>query len=92
MIGKKFVNKFLRYNICMAKIYIKSDEYSELVKSKDAQLFIENVHEIVNNNEEGSFEWGPFAIQIKSKQNLMESYKRIESIDTLLNEQTFNFI
>jgi hypothetical protein len=50
------------------------------------------VHEIVNNNEEGSFEWGPFAIQIKSKQNLMESYKRVESIDTLLNEQTFNFI
>ena len=33
MIGKKFVNKFLRYNICMAKIYIKSDEYSELVKT-----------------------------------------------------------
>jgi hypothetical protein len=50
------------------------------------------VHEIVNNNEEGNFEWGPFAIQIKSKQNLMESYKRVESIDTLLNEQTFNFI
>ena len=69
-----------------------SFKYSELVKSKDTQQFIENVHEIVNNNEEGSFEWGPFAIQIKSKQNLMESYKRVESIDTLLNEETFNFI
>jgi hypothetical protein len=69
-----------------------SFKYSELVKSKDAQQFIENVHEIVNNSEEGNFEWGAFAIQIKSKQNLMESYKRVESIDTLLNEQTFNFI
>ena len=33
MTGKKFVKKFLRYNICMAKIYIKSDEYSEPVKT-----------------------------------------------------------
>ena len=33
MIGTKFVKKFLRYNICMAKIYIKSDEYSEPVKA-----------------------------------------------------------
>jgi GT2 family glycosyltransferase len=61
---------------------IVSFKYSELIKSKDAQQFIENVHEIVNNNEEGNFEWGPFAIQIKSKQNLMESYKRVDSIDT----------
>jgi hypothetical protein len=33
MTGKKLVKKFLRYNICMAKIYIKSDEYSEPVKT-----------------------------------------------------------
>ena len=33
MTGKKFVKKFLRYNIGMAKIYIKSDEYSEPVKT-----------------------------------------------------------
>jgi hypothetical protein len=33
MTGKKFAKKFLRYNICMAKIYIKSDEYSEPVKT-----------------------------------------------------------
>lgn len=32
MTGTKFVKKFLRYNICMAKIYIKSDEDSRLVK------------------------------------------------------------
>lgn len=31
MIGIGFAKKFLRYNICMAKIYIKSDENSELV-------------------------------------------------------------
>jgi hypothetical protein len=28
----KFVEKFLRYNICMAKIYIKNDEDSRFVK------------------------------------------------------------
>lgn len=32
MIGIEFAEKFLRYNICMAKIYIKSDEDSSLVK------------------------------------------------------------
>ena len=32
MSGTKFSEQFLRYNICMAKIYIKSDEYSEPVK------------------------------------------------------------
>ena len=31
MTGKKFVKKFLRYNIDMAKIYLKSDENSKLV-------------------------------------------------------------
>jgi hypothetical protein len=32
MIGTKYSEKFLRYNICMAKLFIKSDEYSEPVK------------------------------------------------------------
>ena len=32
MIGTKFVKKFLRYNIYMAKIFIKSDKDSEPVK------------------------------------------------------------
>ena len=67
-------------------------KYSDLIKSKDSQHLIENIHEVVNNNEEGDFQWGPFTIQIKSKQNLMESYKRVNSIDLLLTEQTFNFI
>jgi hypothetical protein len=67
-------------------------KYSDLIKSKDSQHLIENIHEVVNTNEEGDFQWGPFTIQIKSKQNLMESYKRVNSIDLLLTEQTFNFI
>ena len=33
MIGTKYSEKFLRYNICMAKLFIKSDEYSEPVKN-----------------------------------------------------------
>jgi hypothetical protein len=33
MIGTKYSEKFLRYNICMAKLFIKSDEYSEPVKT-----------------------------------------------------------
>lgn len=32
MIGTRFAEKFLRYNISMAKIFIKSDQDSELVK------------------------------------------------------------
>lgn len=71
---------------------IISFKYSEFVKYKDSQHFIENVHDIVDSNEEGDFEWGPFTIQIKNKTNLMETYKRVNTIDLLLNEQTFNFI
>ena len=33
MIGTRFAEKFLHYNICMAKLFIKSDEYSEPVKT-----------------------------------------------------------
>jgi hypothetical protein len=33
MIGTKYLKQFLRYNIGMANIYIKSDEYSEPVKN-----------------------------------------------------------
>ena len=33
MIGTKCLEQFLRYNICMAKLFIKSDEYSEPVKT-----------------------------------------------------------
>jgi GT2 family glycosyltransferase len=68
-----------------------SFKYSEIFESKDSQHFIENIHEIVHNNEEGEFEWGPFTIQIKNKHNLVHSYKRVDSIDLLLNEQNFNF-
>lgn len=70
---------------------IVSFKYSDLLKDKEVQHFIENIHEVVDSNDEGAFVWGPFAILIKHKNNLMDSYKRVNSIDLLLNEQKFNF-
>jgi GT2 family glycosyltransferase len=70
---------------------VVSFKYSDLLKDKKVQHFIENIHEIVDSNEEGEFAWGPFVIDIKHKNNLMDRYKRVNSIDSLLNEQKFNF-
>ena len=71
---------------------IVSFKYSDILKDKDTQHFVENIHAIIDNNEKGQFTWGPFALDIKQKRNLMDSYKRVQSIDLLLNEQQFNFV
>lgn len=67
-------------------------KYTNLVEHwNDVRGFVENVHQIVDNNEEGSYDGGFCTIHIHKKNNLMDSYAKYKDIDLLLNEQTFEF-
>lgn len=54
-------------------------KYSELVDQWNENIsnFIENIHKVINENEEGEFAYGPFHINIKQKNNLMENNKKV---------------
>ena len=56
MIGIEFAKKFLRYNIYMAKIFIKSDEDSEQVKSYlKKYIRQETVHNLAVHEQNADF-------------------------------------
>jgi hypothetical protein len=69
-------------------------KYSELVDqwSDDIRSVIENIHALVHENEPGEFEFGPLSINIINKNDLMDSYKRIDNLQVLLEDQPFKFI
>ncbi len=67
-------------------------KYSNLVEHwNDVRGFVENVHQIIDGNEEGSYDGGFCIMHIHRKNNLMNSYAKHTDIDLLLNEQTFEF-
>jgi GT2 family glycosyltransferase len=68
-------------------------KYSELVDqwSSDVQNIIENINKIVGMNDIGDFEFGPLKISIQNKNNLMNSYKKINNLPILLEDQEFIF-
>lgn len=70
-----------------------SFKYSEFVKelNEDLKKVIENIHSIVADTEIGSFAFGPLTIEIKQKNDLSEAYKRVSTIDALLNTDIFKF-
>jgi hypothetical protein len=69
-------------------------KYSELVDqwSDDIKNIIENIHKIIEINDIGDFEFGPLKISIREKNNLMNNYKRINNLQTILEEQKFTFV
>lgn len=68
-------------------------KYSNIVEHwNHVRGLIENVHQIVYSNEEGSYDGDFCTIHIHKKNNLMNSYAKHSDIDLLLNEQTFDFI
>jgi hypothetical protein len=71
-----------------------SFKYSELKESYNEEIrgIVENVHTIVDQNEEGLFGYGPFTFNIKKKNNLMQTYKKQSTTDALMSSQKFNFI
>jgi hypothetical protein len=57
----------------------------------DVGGFVENVHQIIDGNEEGSYDGGFCTIHINKKNNLMNTHTKHKDIELLLNEQTFEF-
>ena len=73
---------------------IISFKYSELVDNltQEVKNIIENIHTVIDQNQTGLFTHGPFAFEIKEKNNLMNRYKKESTLQPLLDSQDFIFI
>ena len=76
---------------------IISCKYSDLVEqfsnpNPEIRALFENAHEVVYHNEVGMFACGPVTVDIKEKNNLMDSFKKQPNTDKLLNTQDFIFV
>jgi GT2 family glycosyltransferase len=69
-------------------------KYSELVGNltQEVKNIIENIHTVIDQNQTGLFTHGPFAFEIKEKNNLMNRYKKESTLQPLLDSQDFIFI
>ena len=67
---------------------------SELKEGFNEELrsVVENIHAVVDQNEEGIFSYGPFTFNIKKKNNLMQTYKKQLTTDKLISSQKFIFV
>ena len=56
-----------------------SCKYSDLTDqwSEEVAVFIQNIHKLINDAEEGEFTYGPFHLDIKQKNNLMHANKKV---------------
>lgn len=73
---------------------VLSCKYSDLIEQYDnpeIRALFENVHDVVHHNEIGMFTYGPVTIDIRKKNNLMDSFKKQSNTDKLLNSQKFTF-
>ncbi len=71
---------------------VVSFNYSNLTDYNKVRPFIENIQDIVNQNEVGTFEYEGFKIEIKNKQDISDTFKRHNDIDLLLNDGDFEFV
>ena len=75
MTGTKFVKKFLRYNIYMAKIFIKSDENSQLVKDfLKKYIRQETVHNLSVHEQNADFCISLFISEYPGEQRFQSFY------------------
>ncbi len=67
-------------------------KYSDLVEHwSEASVFLENIHQVICDNEIGTYQSSFCTIHIIRKDNLAYKHARNENIDMLLNDQTFKF-
>lgn len=72
---------------------VVSVNYSQLMDNiKEYQSFIENLNNVIDQNEVGMFEYGPFRINIKTKRDLSKGYAKHNDIGLLLSEEQFEFV
>lgn len=85
-------NKRIRYSETKIGDVIIEMKHSDLIEQwNDVRGFVENIHQIIDSNEEGSYEGDFCVMHINKKNNLMNTYTKHEDIELLLNEQTFEF-
>ena len=72
---------------------IVSCKYSELVKqfNDEVRHAIENIHGLVSQNEVGSYQYGPFTINITRKIDLTDTYRKVENEHLEIADQQFLF-
>ena len=67
-------------------------KYSDLVEHwSEASVFLENIHQVICDNEIGTYQSSFCTIHIIRKDNLAYKHARNENIDRLLSGQTFKF-
>lgn len=91
-----FSSKILTTNIDseIQEDILISFKYSELKEGFNDELrsIIENIHAVVDQNEEGVLSYGPFTFDIRKKDNLMQAYKKQLTTEKLISSQKFIFI
>ena len=88
MTGKKLVKKFLRYNIGMAKIYIKSDEDSELVLDfLEKYIRQSTAHNLAVKEENADFCISLFIPEYPAEERLnTHIFNNVEGMEDLANK------
>lgn len=68
-------------------------KYSDLLANltEEVRYFIENIHSIVQENDLGTFEYGPFTIVINNKIDQSSNKIKVTNTPQLLNDQIFIF-
>lgn len=81
------------YNTEIKEDVVITFKYSEIVSQFSDEFIsvVENIHTIIDQNDEGTFSYGPFTIEIINKTNLAETYKKQLTTNSLLNSQKFTF-
>ena len=80
-----FSKRILISNNLKEEDVIISCKYSDLASQWGDNIvyFIENIHKIIEDNEIGKFAYGPFNINIRQKNNIVDNNKKAEmSLDT----------
>jgi GT2 family glycosyltransferase len=68
-------------------------KYSNLVANftEEVRFFIENIHSVVEQNDLGTFEYGPFTIEVNNKVDQSSNLIKVNNTYQLLNDQMFIF-
>lgn len=87
-----FTTRILHSNEIVGDVVVDM-KYSNLVEHwNDVAAFVENVHQMVDQNEEGSYDGGFCLLHIRNKSNVMSTYAKHADIELLLSEQKFDFV
>jgi GT2 family glycosyltransferase len=68
-------------------------KYSDLAANftEEVRYFVENINLVIQENSLGTFEYGPFTIEVNRKSDLSSSFVKVNNAHLLLNDQIFTF-